>query len=430
MAQDINSILKEVLQNISPSKEELKEISIKLAVFLKELEQNRKKLRIDAQIFVGGSAAKGTIIKKDKYDVDIFVRFDKKYLKQNLSDLTEKIIGKINGKNIGDRIHGSRDYFRINAGKNLFFEVVPVLKITSPKEAENVTDLSYFHVNYAKKKIKGKVLDEIKIAKAFCHATGCYGAESYIKGFSGYAIELLVYHYKSFQKFIKAMTKVNEKSKLIIDTEKHYKKKNQILMDVNGAKLGSPIILIDPTYKQRNIIAALSDETFKKFQKACKDFLRKPSIKAFETKKLDFSELKKNALSKGCEFILLEVATNKQEGDIAGSKLLKFYNHLTAQIERYFEIKNKGFEYGQGKEARFFFVVKSKRETISRGPEIKDKKNVDNFKKSHKKTFVKRGRIYAKDKIDFKLKDFIVRWKSSNIDRIKEMFILNLRILD
>ena len=59
-----------------------------------------------------------------------------------------------------------------------------------------------------KKKIKGKILDEIRLAKAFCHANGCYGAESYIKGFSGYALELLVYHYGSFQKFVKAITKL------------------------------------------------------------------------------------------------------------------------------------------------------------------------------------------------------------------------------
>ena len=426
MTQNINSILKEVLQNVSPDKEELKEINIKLAVFLKELEQNRKKLKINAEIFVGGSAAKGTIIKKDKYDIDIFVRFDKKYLKQNLSDLTARIIGKSRA----ERIHGSRDYFRIDAGKNLFFEVVPVLKIKTPKEAENVTDLSYFHVNYVKRKLKGNVLDEIKIAKAFCHATGCYGAESYIKGFSGYAIELLINHYKSFSKFLTEISKVKEGEKLIIDTEKHYKKKSQIMMDVNGAKLGSPIILIDPTYKQRNIIASLSDETFKRFQKEAKDFLRKPSLNAFEVKTLNFEELKKNASKKGYKFILVEVKTNKQEGDIAGSKLLKFYNHLTTQIERYFEIKNKGFDYSQGKTAKYFFVVKSKGEIIAKGPEIKDKKNVDAFKANHKKTFISKGRIYAKDKIDFKLKDFIVRWKSSNIDRIKEMFILSLRILD
>lgn len=42
MVGNVNSILKEVLQNISPNKTELEEIKIKLAVFLKELETNKK----------------------------------------------------------------------------------------------------------------------------------------------------------------------------------------------------------------------------------------------------------------------------------------------------------------------------------------------------------------------------------------------------
>jgi tRNA nucleotidyltransferase (CCA-adding enzyme) len=423
MAKNMDVVLKEVLEQVSPSKSELWEINEKLKVLLAELEANKKRLKINAQIFVGGSFAKGTIIKKDRYDIDIFVRFDKKYKEEELSNLTEKIIGKIKH----ERIHGSRDYFKIHAGKNLFFEVVPVLKVNHPKEAENVTDLSYFHVNYAKKKIKGRVLDEIKIAKAFCHATGCYGAESYIKGFSGYALELLVYHYKSFQNFIKAMTKVNNKEKLIIDINKYYKNKRQILLDINAAKLSSPIILIDPTYKQRNIIAALSEETFKKFQKSCNDFLKNPSIKAFEQKTIDFNEIKKNANSKGNEFILLEAFTDKQEGDIAGSKLLKFYNHLTTQIEKYFEVKNSGFEYNQGKNAKYFFVVKSKKEIVAKGPEIKDKKNVAKFKASHKKTFAKKGRIYARFKPTETLKGFIKMWVGKNEKRMKEMSVNEIK---
>ena len=74
------------------------------------------------------------------------------------------------------------------------------------------------------------------------------------------------------------------------------------------------------------------------------------------------------------------------------SSFFKFYNHLTTQIERYFEIKNRGFEYSNGKTAKYFFIVKSKGEIISNGPNANDKFNVDAFKKNHKKTFVSKGR--------------------------------------
>ena len=130
------------------------------------------------------------------------------------------------------------------------------------------------------------------------------------------------------------MAKVNAREKLVIDTEKQYKNKNIVLMDVNAAKLKSPVVLIDPTHKQRNVLAALSEETFKKFQKACVGFLKNPSIKSFENKGVDFETLKENAKKKKNEFALLEAMTDRQEGDIAGSKLLKFYNHLAEELGR------------------------------------------------------------------------------------------------
>ncbi len=259
--RNVNSVLKEVLQRVEPSEEELKIIGDSLHEFLNQLNKRLKALKINAEIFLGGSFAKATIIKKDLYDIDIFVRFDKEHKENELSKLTGRILRGIKNASL---IHGSRDYFRVNASKNLVFEIIPVKKIKNPKEAENITDLSYSHVNYIKRKLKNKkLLDEIRLAKAFCHANNCYGAESYIRGFSGYALELLVYHYGSFLKFIRAMSKIKDKK--VIDIEKHYTNKNQVLMDINASKLYSPVILIDPSYKQLNVLAAVYEETFKKF---------------------------------------------------------------------------------------------------------------------------------------------------------------------
>ena len=425
MKNNANSVLEKVLERIKPSKEELKEIDDSVREFIGKIEKNKKRFKVHADVFVGGSSAKGTLIKKENYDIDIFVRFEKKHEKENFSDLTEKLLSGIKK----ERIHGSRDYFKIEVGKGVFFEVVPVKKIRNNKESENVTDLSYFHVNYIKKKLKGKTLDEVRLAKAFCHATSCYGAESYIRGFSGYAIELLINHYGSFMKFVKAMKEVKPGEKFIIDTEKLHKNKNAILMDLNSAKLTSPIILIDPTHKQRNALAALSEETFRKFQNACRSFLKNPTEEAFNEKNVDFESMEKMARKKGYDFVLLEAKTGRQEGDIAGSKLLKFYNHLTKETSKSFEIKKQGFEYKGKKTAKLAFVGKARKGIIARGPEIKDAKNVKQFKMHHKKTFIKGNRIYSKENINLGLKDFITRWKNSNTDRIKEMFILDLKIV-
>ncbi len=423
---DIDSILKEALDKINPSEEELNSIDSFLKKFISGFERKLKENKINAEAFVGGSFAKKTLIKKGQYDIDIFVRFDEKHKKDDISKLTEKALKSFKQKAI--RIHGSRDYFRIDVNPVFFIEIIPVIKVKNPKLAENITDLSYFHVNYIKKKLKTeKIFEEIRLAKAFCHANRCYGAESYINGFSGYALELLVYYYKGFLNFVKAMAKIEGKE--LIDIEKLYKNKYEIAMNMNSAKMTSPIVLIDPTYKERNALAALSDRTFTEFQKACREFLKKPSLKSFEVKETNLRRIRENAKKSKAEFVLLNAETDKQEGDVAGSKLVKFYRHLGSEVEKLYKVTNKGFDYQGKKEAELFFVVKSKGEIIRAGPNITDKENVNVFKKHHKTTFVKGNRVYARDKINKSIEQFIKDWKSDNHKKMKEMHITKLEII-
>jgi tRNA nucleotidyltransferase (CCA-adding enzyme) len=421
----INSIMEKALEKIEPPKQDIEIIKNSIKDFKERAEEKIKKLKLDCEIFIGGSFAKKTIIEKDYYDADIFFRFNKKYKEEEISQWTKRILEDFVNVSI---VHGSRDYFKIKISPEFFIEIVPVIKVKNPKESKNITDLSYSHVKYIKNKIKSqKTLNEIKRAKVFCYANNCYGAESYIRGFSGYGLELLIHYYGSFLKFIKAISKA--KNKIIIDIEKHYKDKNEILMNVNSSKLKSPIILIDPTYKQRNALAALSEETFNKFKKVCSEFLENPSEKYFEVQKVDLEKIKESAKKKRYEFILIEAKTEKQEGDIAGTKLLKFYNHLNEEIKKFFNIKDKGFNYNKKKSAKFFFVVKRKKEILFDGPNLKDKKNITRFKKKHKKVFEKKGKIYAKEKIDINIKEFIKEWKIKNKKKIKEMSINNIQII-
>lgn len=421
----INLILKEVLKEIEPSKEDFAVIDKSLKKFSDDLKNKIKREKINAEIFIGGSFAKKTLIKKDKYDIDIFLRFDRKYRNENISNLTKKLLKGV--KNTST-IHGSRDYFRIKIDSSIIFELIPVIKVANPKESDNITDLSYFHVKYIEKRIKNrKILDDIKLAKVFCYANSCYGAESYINGFSGYSLELLVYHYKGFLNFIRAVAKIKEKE--IIDIEKQHKNKKDILLDLNSAKLNSPIILIDPTYKQRNALAALNKETFEKFRAVCINFLKNPDKEFFKMQELNLEEMKKNAEKNMQEFILLNASTDKQEGDVAGSKLLKFFKHLDDEIERYFDVKKKGFEYKDGKNARYIFTVKKRKEVIISGPEIKDKDNIKKFKNRHKDIFIKNNKLYAREKVSFGLKEFIRSWITKNERKIREMAVEELKII-
>ena len=220
---------------------------------------------------------------------------------------------------------------------------------------------------------------------------------------------------------------VNDKT--VIDIEKYYKNKSQVLLDLNSAKLNSPIILIDPTFKQRNVLAALSYETFKLFKEVCTQFLQSQSPKAFEVKKIDMEEAKSSAKKNKWEIIILKSATDKHDGDIAGSKLLKFHRHLRDETQKYFDIKDSGFEYSGKKTALCFFSVKNKGDVIRNGPKIKDEDNVRRFKKMHPNVFNKKGRVYAREKVKFNIKDFLNRWEQKNKKVLSDMSIKELRVI-
>ena len=120
----IDKILEEVLKKAEPLKEDSKNIEIFLKEFLKKFKKKIKNSRLDAKIYIGGSFAKKTMINKKMYDIDIFVRFNKKY--KNISQLTGKLLLGFNKKLIQistDEVFGSlkrlfqnksksKDYFR------------------------------------------------------------------------------------------------------------------------------------------------------------------------------------------------------------------------------------------------------------------------------------------------------------------------------
>lgn len=409
--ENVRQILDKQIFNIKPNEKELGEIEKETDKIIEELKREIKKRKIKAEVFIGGSLAKKTIIKKKSYDIDTFVRFIED---KDISDKLEKLL-----KGKAMRIHGSRDYFQVNK-RNLVFEIIPVLKISKPEQAKNITDLSYFHVNYVLNNIKKKpnLAGEIMLAKAFCHAQNVYGAESYIKGFSGYALELLVIHYKSFMNFLKATEKIDVNAKpIVIDPSKFYKNKEDVMNNLNEAKLVSPVVFVDPTFKERNALAALSKETFSKFQKACKEFLKKPSLRFFEEKKINENKFN----------LILEIKTNKQEGDIAGSKLLKFSRFFESKIEKYFKIKEKDFEYA-GKKGKLYLKAEKRKEILFNGPPVNKLDRLVSFKSVHKNVFIKNHTAFAREKVSISAEMFVKKFISENKQVMKDMGITGLRI--
>jgi len=377
----IQEVLRDELGEIAISEEEEKNMLNQVEDILSKL----KKAGLSP--FIGGSLAKGTIIKKDVQDVDIFIVFDKNEDLLNLKNKLEKI-----GLDF-EIMHGSRDYFQVRKD-GVILELIPVLKIYDLNNIENVTDLSLMHVDYIKREINKnkKLANQIKLAKAFCYAQNCYGAESYIQGFSGYALEILVIYFNGFANFLKKIQNTK-----IIDPKKQYKNSNEIQRELNESKLVSPIILIDPTFKMRNVTAGLSNETFNRFISTAKKFLKKPSQDFFEREIIDIQELEKIAKKHKAKFYQIEFTTDKQEGDIAATKMKKFFSFIANELKKHGQnILYQKFVYEGGQDALAYLILKKCNEIKIKGPPIKLKEAVKAFKLNHKKTSTKKGFIYAK----------------------------------
>ncbi len=412
--KNINLILKRVLEEIEPDKKYQENIFLNLNLIIKKINKGQK----IARAVLGGSGAKGTWLKT--FDADIFINFNyKKYndKSDSLSDLLEKLLKK-RFKNI-IRLHGSRDYFQIKQG-GFTFEIIPILEIKKAENAKNITDVSPLHSKWVKK--HKALINDMKLTKQFCHAQNVYGAESYIRGFSGYVCEIITAYYGSFLNLVKNAAKwsSNENSKGVIDVQKYYKF-NEIFKLVNTSKLGSPLIVIDPVQKDRNAAASLSIEKFEIFKNSSKEFLKNPSNKFFVKKDLYSSFLDEKYKNKKLIKISLKPLDGKT--DVIGGKLLKVYEFFKKELQKNgFRILKTDWEWDKKTDALLYFLFEKEplEKTVEvEGPPIEMEEHVKNFKKIHKNIFVKSNRIFAKDQRKSLLPEELLR-KLSKEEFVKD----------
>ncbi len=383
----MKEILDNVLGSIKPTKEEEKEVFDKVDFILKKINNSIR----DAKAILGGSGIKGTWL-KNAHDEDIFVCFDYTKYKNRSDELSDILEKKIKKKFKIKRLHGSRDYFQIK-DKGSTVEIIPILGIKKADDAKNITDISPLHALWVNK--HKKLRDEMRLLKHFCKSNDLYGAESHIKGFSGYICEILVVNYGSFVNVLKSAVKWKEKD--VIDVRKYFKK-GEVFRTLNSSKLFSPLIVIDPVQESRNAAAALSYEKFELFKKKAKEFLKKPSIKFFEKKEFSIEDIKKKA--KKNLLIVFDVKPNSGKEDIVGCKLIKALETIRKGIEKEdFKIINYGWNWN--KDAIFYFIIKKEKLSkmkIHDGPPLRAKDHVKIFKKMYKKTFVDCGIVKAEIK--------------------------------
>lgn len=416
--------MKELLEGLKeewrPSDRETLEVKKIAGAFVRKLASSLKKARIKARPIVGGSGAKGTWL-KGLHDIDVFVCFDYAKYKEKSAELSELLAAAIKKAFPKyERLHGSRDYFRVKTG-GYNFELVPILLIKKAGQARNITDASLLHSEWVKMKIRKKsaLADDIRLTKAFCRAQRVYGAESYVRGFSGYACEVLTAYYGSFLQLITAAAakwkkQISSGKKIIVDAERHYKGKDP-LSELNQAKVQSELIVIDPVQKDRNATAALSNEVLEKFIAAAAGFTGKPAKSFFERQQVTVEKLRQKA--KGKKLTVVEAKPLSGKEDVVGAKLVKAFEHILLQLkEKGFDVSESGWEWEKGsKLAMLWYIVNRAvpKPEVRYGPPLSSKLHAEKFKEEHegkkgKRLFEKSGRLYAMIEREYKLPEQLI----------------------
>ncbi|MDD5417503.1 MAG: CCA tRNA nucleotidyltransferase [Candidatus Nanoarchaeia archaeon] len=417
---EYDEVFKRVLKEINPKQSEIKkanQVSIELK---KILEKSAKELKIDCEIFLGGSIAKGTWL-SGKHDIDFFIRLNSKYndLSQYAGMVISNALSTKNSKFIISKVHGSRDYYKMDY-RGFEVEFVPVLKISKVSDFLNITDASPFHVKYVQKELKKnpKLKEEILLLKQFSKANGFYGAETWISGFSGYVTELLILHYGSFFNLLKSA--LGWKGKIYIDTKKYYKSLGEAIKKLDKSKTRGPLVLIDPVQKERNAGASINQKALDKFINSAEKFLEKPLENMFKKEKITIKDLEKTAESNNHELIyLVYKIKSKAKKDVFFAKMQRNLRKFSAFIEKEnVKVYNKGI---LPSETNLYLWLETEKITslkpyVQIGPSETRKDAVKNFNlkwKNHPRTikgpYIKDGKVCFDVKPRYRILDTLIK---------------------
>ena len=362
-----------------PSSSEMLKLRKIADEFMSILMENASDKDINVNFKFSGSYAKGTWIKGES-DIDILGIFEKESEIEKLENLVPDNFVET---------FGTRKYFR-GYFKNMEIEVVPVVKFSDISKVKNSIDLSVLHADYINSKLSPAQKMDVIILKALCKANNCYGSETYMRGFSGYVLEVLIDKFGSLKTLAENVEKWDDK----------------VFLDNVKTKENYSIFLSDPTNPSRNICASVSSENLSKFVFSLKLLKAYPNINLFlESNVRDI--INKQSRLRGAKLFTFTTKI-KEPKDIFLSKYVKNVGKLIDELKRNdISIYSADFDYSRN-EAKLFIQIANFPRTATRivyGPSAFSSSEIlENFLKSHKNVFVSGNRL-AYDKA-YGIKDF------------------------
>jgi tRNA nucleotidyltransferase (CCA-adding enzyme) len=277
MENQIKVISNQILQVITPNKEEYQRVE----ALSRKLEQKIRDVcrdeGVSAIVRVEGSVAKNTWLSGNP-DIDIFVRLPTSIPRKDLGNIGLRIAKKAAGGAERVERFAEHPYLEIFL-EGYRVDIVPCF-YTQRGEWKSATDRTPYHTDYIKSHLAEQLQAEVRLLKKFMQGIGVYGAEIKVGGFSGYLCELLILKYGSFVDVIRSFAHINKR--IVVDIEGFYcgrEKEIDLLFP-------EPLVIIDPVDMGRNVASAVQAKKLFLFIGASRVFLKKPSMQFFDPPEL------------------------------------------------------------------------------------------------------------------------------------------------
>jgi len=327
MQNEIDKICGEVLEKITPTKEN----RLRIEALAKELEQkvasSCAEHGVKAVVRVEGSVAKDTWLREEP-DVDIFMRLP--------TTIPRRALGKISLEIAREATAGSKQVERFAEHPYLEAFVsgarVNIVPCYAVERGEwlSATDRTPFHTDYVKKRLNKTLQNEVRLLKKFMQGIGVYGAEIKIGGFSGYLCELLILRYKSFAETLRAFACCTRR--MVVDIENIYADRENELQLL----FAEPLVMIDPVDKGRNVASAVRSQRLYTFIGAARAFLKTPSTGFFYPPKpraLSAQALRQRLENRGSACVFLTFAVAEAVPDVLWGQLYRTQRSLRKLVE-------------------------------------------------------------------------------------------------
>jgi tRNA nucleotidyltransferase (CCA-adding enzyme) len=327
MQKEINKICGEILEKITPTKED----RMRIEALAKELEQkvasSCAKHDVKAIVRVEGSVAKDTWLREEP-DVDIFMRLP--------PTIPRRVLGKISLEIAREATEGSKQVERF--AEHPYLEafvsgvrvnIVPCYAVRR-REWLSATDRTPFHTDYVKKRLNKTLRNEVRLLKKFMQGIKVYGAEIKMGGFSGYLCELLILRYRSFVETLQAFAQY--KRRMVVDIGNYYADRENELQLL----FAEPLVMIDPVDKGRNAASAVRSQKLYTFVGAARAFLKTPSAGFFyppKARALSAEALRQKVEKRGSACVFLNFAAVEAVPDVLWGQLYRTQRSLRKLVE-------------------------------------------------------------------------------------------------